>query len=224
MPRDPATGFGRSATTVPKKGQPDPPSKTETVAQVAKSTAVGLKSILMWVVPIAAAVIALYFIFLGDKAPAEVRTPDATIMTYTETVQMYVPPAGRMPSQDGVSTWLNFFDGPSRLWFNENVDKLAFIMNQDKPEEFMDWPDTKKRSEAMKFLLTQPPLGGVVKVISVYNDEDNGTAQVEVRAGLGQASFSMVEKDDRWQFQDMMGKKIQIGQIIAPLNPPKRNR
>lgn len=217
---DSATG-GLSRSAVPKKGQPDPPSRVETVAQAAKTTAIGLKALLLWVVPIAVAIIALYFIIAGGRAPAEVRSPDATIATYTESVQMYVPPANRSPSEDAISTWLAFFDGPSRQWFNENVDKLSFVMNQSQPQVWKDWSSSQRRTEAMRFLLTQPPLGGVVKVVSIHKDEGRGTAQVEARAGTGQHSFSMVEKDGRWQFQDMMGRKAQISQIIQTLNPPR---
>ena len=221
VPRDPATGWGAAPAGTPKKGEPDSSTKARAVALAAKKTAGGVKSVLLWVVPIAAAAVALYLIFASGKAPAEVRTPDATMMTYTSTIRMYVPPSNRSPSDDAVDTWLNFFDGPSRLWFNDNVDKLSFISNQNQPDVWKDWKPAKRRSEAMTFLLTQPPLGGIVKTVSAYNNEKEHTAQIEVQAGSRQYSFSMIEKNGRWQFQDMMGKQQPLNQLLQPLSPPR---
>lgn len=195
-------------------------TKAEVAARVAKKTARGIASLVVWTVGLVVLGIACYFVFRDEGPVTEDRTPEGIIEAYTEMVRPYVPPAQAKPGASTVESWLEYFDGDTGKWFSENVDKLSFMRHQRDPQAWKQLTRDERRTEAVVYLLTFSPLKGG-KVESVRLAEGGQAADVEIRTSGTIYKLSM-EKDNRtWRARDLMGRIADANAAISNVELPK---
>jgi hypothetical protein len=167
----------------------------------------------VWILVIAGLGLAAYGLFLrpSDGRVGERTTPDSVFESYSHFVRPYVPPSTLSPTQDSVNHWLGFFDSRSKSWFDENVDKLSYLQNRTRPDDWLDMPRARRRMEAMQFLLVRGPLRGGV-VVSQRIDPDGSGASLTVSGGRGNHTVYLRKAGRSWAFQDFMD-------VITEVNP-----
>ncbi|MBX3729729.1 MAG: hypothetical protein KF858_11135 [Candidatus Sumerlaeia bacterium] len=167
----------------------------------------------VWILVLGGLGLAAYGLFFkpADGRIGERSTPDSVYEAYSNFVRPYVPPSTLSPTQDSVNHWLGFFDSKSRSWFDQNVDKLSFLQNRTRPDDWLDMPRARRRMDAMQFLLVRGPLRGGV-VVSQRLDPDGAGASLTVSAGRGNSTVYLRKTGRSWEFQDFMD-------VITEVNP-----
>lgn len=160
----------------------------------------------------------LYMVFFGSDERRQLDSPEAVLRTYTDFLTGYADPASPLPDTTIVQTWLSFFDEPSRRFFEENAEDLAWLALRVEPQTYEALSANGRRSHAMKFVLRYPPLGGVATIDGQRNLEGGG-AEILVTSRTGQqATIPMVPGGGTWYIQDFMGVRARIEQDLESVD------
>ncbi len=204
----------------------DPITTTEKVVQAAheatetaKKTAGGLKTILVWTVPVLALLFSVFMIFKGESVSGS-ESPEKLMDTYSLFVRPYLTPSQATPENIHIDQWLDYFDEASRTWFERNVDKLSYYPLQNNPAEWYDYTSAQKRSHAMKYVLTIGPLkGGTVETANMM--EEGYAANVVVRSGGLSSQFRMRRTQEGWKIEDLMGQRLTLEEQLKDIRIPR---
>ena len=172
------------------------------------------------VVLVALAVVgAVAWTVIQSREPQGVDTARGAFLAYTDFVRPIMPPSSVHPSPGTVDQWAEFLGPDMRQWFDASADKLAFIGMRD-PERWKSTRPESRRSDALKYLLTQNPWkGGALQNEEL--DEAAGRSVILYSFGSGERHRMVLERDGRrWQIVDISGAREaldeRMGSVLLP--------
>lgn len=107
-----------------------------------------------------------YMALWGADPRRDLKTVDATLMSYTNYVQPYLGPAAGRPSVVAVDDWLRYFDSGSREWFETNARALAAQRLEEDPETLKTLDAKGAKVEAFLNVVNRPPLSGIARIVN----------------------------------------------------------
>jgi len=159
----------------------------------------------LWIiVPVVLLAYTAYQIFFQSNPRRELKTVDATLAAYTQFVRDYTGAAGGRPNAVVVRDWLSFFDGPSREFFEENIDGLAFTLYQFQAEDFKALSASARREKAMVAVVSRAPLNGIARVIEQRPRNDGGFTII-AQGISGQQTLTMKKDGELWYIAELGG-------------------
>ncbi|MGF1572703.1 MAG: hypothetical protein ACFCU1_06485 [Sumerlaeia bacterium] len=150
----------------------------------------------------------LAYSMLSPKGPStNSNSPEGFLESYTEFVRPYLAPSTTVPNTANVEFFLSYFDADSNQFFEENVDKLAYLyyltLNQNDAEPWPQITSGLRRGYAMKTMIGFGPLRGA----TVQGKTTEGNDAVLTLLSTGQTFEVSLEKiNDLYKFDQFMGQ------------------
>jgi len=158
-----------------------------------------------------------YMIFFGSDPRNQLETPEETLAAYTNFSQGFVGNTQARPNDNDVKTFLEFFDGESRSFFEQNYEAIAALQFPVNPKNVNNLSDGRKRSEAVLQLISRPPLGGIGRVTQQRTLEDGALEITAISFGGGEATFAMEESMSNWYIRDFAGNLEELQQDVEAI-------
>lgn len=174
-----------------------------------------------WIICIALLGYLAYSIFLPKGPSANNNSPEALVQSYTEFVEPFLAPNLTTPNAINIDEFLAYFDSDSEKFFNENVEKLAYLyyvtLNKESPTPWKDITSGMRRSYAVKTMLTFGPLRG----LSLIRDPSKTDDLVINVKSTGQTFQLNLEKTPNGlKFDQFMGQQGTISARLATVVIP----
>jgi hypothetical protein len=177
----------------------------------------GLKSLTL-IIPLIILGYVLYMVFVGSDPRNQLKTVDETLIAYTSFVRPYTAGSGGRPNATVVRDWLTFFDRRSRDFFEENIDLIVFSRHQFEVDRFRNMSPAARREEAMRILLSRPPLNGFGAIRGQRSINATETA-VEVAGTAGEQRVVLRKEGEIWFITELGGLMLPLREELEVLRP-----
>ncbi|MDX1972784.1 MAG: hypothetical protein SFY68_09675 [Candidatus Sumerlaeia bacterium] len=169
-----------------------------------------------------------FSMFKPAKPLVENSSPEALMDSYTEFVSPYLPPSTTIPNLSNVDQFLLYFDEESDKFFEDNLDKLAYLQYQalsNAPgvagNDITPWESITpgiRKAYAVKTLLTFGPLrGGVI----MNKTEEDGSINLEIQSQGQRFSVQLKTISQQNQFARFMDQIPNISNRLNTVTLPE---
>ncbi len=171
-----------------------------------------------WIVAIVALGAVAYMVFFGSDPRRQFSDPDETLRGYTSFVSPYVGTNAALPDNSTVEAWLEFFDSDSRDFFNDNAKHIARLNYLYDQESYDKLGSTGLRGEAMKYVVGNPPLSGIIKITTSRTAGDGVITVGVLPRGGNETTMRIKEAAGLYYIMDLGGLEQSVRNQISRFN------
>lgn len=183
-------------------------------AEAIKSSGRNFFKLLTWIVPAIILGYVLYMLFIGSDPRRKYDGPRETLEAYSTIVADFMSPAPIWPDKYMVDRVVEFYDGGTRKWFEENKETLARLWMQNQEDSFESLSQDGVRAAAFLYLVNTPPLNGVAEIVALRNTSPTRAEMQVITRNLKPHNLVMEESGGVWYITNVGDAKESLDQRI----------